>query len=244
MLFYSCYIYLFCFYICFYCLFFFFFKQKTAYEMRISDWSSDVCSSDLFRRDAEPEQWPLARSVAERSKRAGRIPADPAVPFRCHRHRHRPDRDRQPARPQPAVGGEALPVRMRLRRVRGLADAVRHPLLPHRHPVHRLRPGNHLHHPVGHSVPPVGRARPDRDGHLRGHAAARLYLRLEEGSPGMGVIQSIQKAADFVSNPLPEGRVDDILRPEGDNPLTERGFVTTSSDVLLNWARTGSMQTK
>src|SRR3546814_8182159 len=30
-------------------LFFFFFKQKTAYEMRISDWSSDVCSSDLTR---------------------------------------------------------------------------------------------------------------------------------------------------------------------------------------------------
>src|SRR3546814_5826224 len=33
---------------CFLCYFFiFFFKQKTAYEMRISDWSSDVCSSDL-----------------------------------------------------------------------------------------------------------------------------------------------------------------------------------------------------
>src|SRR3546814_9138933 len=32
------------------CVFFFFFKQKTAYEMRISDWSSDVCSSDLRRR--------------------------------------------------------------------------------------------------------------------------------------------------------------------------------------------------
>src|SRR3546814_3669178 len=31
----------------YYFLFFFFFKQKTAYEMRISDWSSDVCSSDL-----------------------------------------------------------------------------------------------------------------------------------------------------------------------------------------------------
>src|SRR3546814_11160966 len=30
-----------------YFLVFFFFKQKTAYEMRISDWSSDVCSSDL-----------------------------------------------------------------------------------------------------------------------------------------------------------------------------------------------------
>src|SRR3546814_2364768 len=32
------------------CVFFFFFKQKTAYEMRISDWSSDVCSSDLGSR--------------------------------------------------------------------------------------------------------------------------------------------------------------------------------------------------
>src|SRR3546814_8653723 len=38
------------------CVFFFFFvKQKTAYEMRISDWSSDVCSSDL---SDQPEfQW-------------------------------------------------------------------------------------------------------------------------------------------------------------------------------------------
>src|SRR3546814_4362927 len=33
--------------------FFFFFKQKTAYEMRISDWSSDVCSSDLTADSAE-----------------------------------------------------------------------------------------------------------------------------------------------------------------------------------------------
>src|SRR3546814_1913781 len=35
--------------------FFFFFKQKTAYEMRISDWSSDVCSSDLSR-EATPKE--------------------------------------------------------------------------------------------------------------------------------------------------------------------------------------------
>src|SRR3546814_3916614 len=33
-------------YVCVFCVFFF--KQKTAYEMRISDWSSDVCSSDLM----------------------------------------------------------------------------------------------------------------------------------------------------------------------------------------------------
>src|SRR3546814_18762961 len=36
-------------------MFFFFFKQKTAYEMRISDWSSDVCSSDLFGRILQQE---------------------------------------------------------------------------------------------------------------------------------------------------------------------------------------------
>src|SRR3546814_2536184 len=40
-------------------MFFFFFKQKTAYEMRISDWSSDVCSSDLrvFEADTFAEAW-------------------------------------------------------------------------------------------------------------------------------------------------------------------------------------------
>src|SRR3546814_4925268 len=39
-----------------FCLFcFFFFKQKTAYEMRISDWSSDVCSSDLAKHDHQPD---------------------------------------------------------------------------------------------------------------------------------------------------------------------------------------------
>src|SRR3546814_1312881 len=38
-------------YFCFLAEYCFFFKQKTAYEMRISDWSSDVCSSDLHIAD-------------------------------------------------------------------------------------------------------------------------------------------------------------------------------------------------
>src|SRR3546814_2250091 len=47
----------------------FFFKQKTAYEMRISDWSSDVCSSDLDRSggvegDAAVLQQPLEPAAA------------------------------------------------------------------------------------------------------------------------------------------------------------------------------------
>src|SRR3546814_11307036 len=40
-------------YVMYFMLFLFFFKQKTAYEMRISDWSSDVCSSDLS--SAQPD---------------------------------------------------------------------------------------------------------------------------------------------------------------------------------------------
>src|SRR3546814_5338723 len=39
-------------------MFFFFFKQKTAYEMRISDWSSDVCSSDLEALSLLPDYPP------------------------------------------------------------------------------------------------------------------------------------------------------------------------------------------
>src|SRR3546814_8850844 len=38
---------------------FFFFKQKTAYEMRISDWSSDVCSSDLYAFELTARSGPI-----------------------------------------------------------------------------------------------------------------------------------------------------------------------------------------
>src|SRR3546814_2037236 len=48
-------------------MFFFFFKRKTAYEMRISDWSSDVCSSDLGKEHDLPgrAQRGTARAVGE-----------------------------------------------------------------------------------------------------------------------------------------------------------------------------------
>src|SRR3546814_17261571 len=41
----------------------FFFKQKTAYEMRISDWSSDVCSSDLTGRSSARHKLPKATAT-------------------------------------------------------------------------------------------------------------------------------------------------------------------------------------
>src|SRR3546814_3983937 len=45
---------------CIFCVFFF--KQKTAYEMRISDWSSDVCSSDLDCLSASSSAFSAART--------------------------------------------------------------------------------------------------------------------------------------------------------------------------------------
>src|SRR3546814_9421642 len=59
-------------------LFVFFFKQKTAYDMRISDWSSDVCSSDLYT--TAPSGNPLAMSPASTTPAGGSQPHDNLMP--------------------------------------------------------------------------------------------------------------------------------------------------------------------
>src|SRR3546814_9144241 len=53
---------------------FFFFKQKTAYEMRISDWSSDVCSSDLSSPKRGAVAWHRGRARARNLQAAGTPP--------------------------------------------------------------------------------------------------------------------------------------------------------------------------
>src|SRR3546814_21178882 len=54
---------------------FFFFKQKTAYEMRISDWSSDVCSSDLL--PTAPARWRAGRRSSRPPSRDHHIETGP-----------------------------------------------------------------------------------------------------------------------------------------------------------------------
>src|SRR3546814_8887499 len=66
---------------------FFFFKQKTAYEMRISDWSSDVCSSDLAEEIQLEAFDPADRDAGITAQRhpeagAGRGPAVPSAVIR------------------------------------------------------------------------------------------------------------------------------------------------------------------
>src|SRR3546814_11111101 len=97
-------------------MFLFFFKQKTAYEMRISDWSSDVCSSDLrqpLRRSAarqDPdmgvapdhrdrgdiggERQGLAVILEQHDALLGDLPRDPRVRRHVHRRRGRSEERR------------------------------------------------------------------------------------------------------------------------------------------------------
>src|SRR3546814_4375912 len=83
----------------------FFVKQKTAYEMRISDWSSDVCSSDL----AEMQQRALTRPF--RGQREAALIPEPVVGHQLARDAREPRFDRE--------GDEDLAVhRRRLRFVR------------------------------------------------------------------------------------------------------------------------------
>src|SRR3546814_1362512 len=74
-------------------VFCFFFKQKTAYEMRISDWSSDVCSSDL---NASARHAGRVRCRA----RHNRLRARPAPPAHRRRRRHSPGSRRASAAPR------------------------------------------------------------------------------------------------------------------------------------------------
>src|SRR3546814_6445989 len=115
---------------------FFFFKQKTAYDMRISDWSSDVCSSDLHWRRIWPRrsgygiddecvgvsvrfrQRVRQRGIARRLARWAELAA--ALPVRAvcraivgHRvHRAACEQPAQLAVPDPAGGGDRKSTRL------------------------------------------------------------------------------------------------------------------------------------
>src|SRR3546814_4186785 len=69
--------------------YFFFFKQKTAYEMRISDWSSDVCSSELKPETFDQIQIGLASPERIRSWSYGEIKKPETINYRTFK----PERD-------------------------------------------------------------------------------------------------------------------------------------------------------
>src|SRR3546814_3822562 len=86
-------------------VFFFFFKQKTAYEMRISDWSSDVCSSDLRLAQSQKEDKRSDKGRGQDQKDCENPPQHHAAFWCCvaisspSRCRVASDRSRMPASP-------------------------------------------------------------------------------------------------------------------------------------------------
>src|SRR3546814_19070833 len=91
---------------------FFFFKQKTAYDLRISDWSSDVCSSDLDRRSDRIDRGRMAGASGRNGRRAvsrhADEPARAATSGNLFRH--------DPASPErkSVVSGKSVSVRLDL----------------------------------------------------------------------------------------------------------------------------------
>src|SRR3546814_817667 len=118
------------------CLLVFFFKQKTAYEMRISDWSSDVCSSDLDRparfRASRHRLCPRRddRRIEEPQALPVQLPQPCGVPRGLHR-RHRPPPRRRNAAEMAAHRRLLVSARRHPdRRLLAIQPAARGPVAP------------------------------------------------------------------------------------------------------------------
>src|SRR3546814_6266986 len=91
-----------------------FFKQKTAYEMRISDWSSDVCSSDLPHPEERERHEPGGILTSDRRSRCGHEPERggpeqyPEPRDEPRFERVEPDRDEQERSEERRVGKECV----------------------------------------------------------------------------------------------------------------------------------------
>src|SRR3546814_4269182 len=129
----------------------FFFKQKTAYEMRISDWSSDVCSSDLLRRRCAQRPQPIGNHI-EGNLMADTLTADD------HRYRAMFDVANEAASHGDGhVHGDLTPLMSQLReRAPVLNSSLRQlldlPPMPHDYSEHRQQIGRaHVGTPVTNS---------------------------------------------------------------------------------------------
>src|SRR5688572_14534339 len=114
---------------------------------------------------------------------------------------------------------------MRLRGFRRQPHEIRRALLPGRDPVHRLRSRDRLPVSLGRGARQHRGLRAGLDGHLPVHPRGGLHLRVEEGGARVGLADNV----------APESA------PAGDGGFAERGFVTTTIDAAMNWARTGSL---
>src|SRR3546814_14743412 len=119
---------------------FFFFKQKTAYEMRISDWSSDVCSSDLLGAAPRDRRFRGEKLSPSPPDFLGRLFDQPRAERRAKDdgdHHRAPLFDRLSRRrvPYPALGRVQLLCRDRARHAVGRVEDHRNDGRPHHQAV-------------------------------------------------------------------------------------------------------------
>src|SRR3546814_6539872 len=105
---------------------FFFFKQKTAYEMRISDWSSDVCSSDLNADVVGKRQGGLQSHLGKAFRGLRHLALEQLAPA----VRHEQDADGE-ARQRPGERRERVVERPQGRDVESGRGFVAHGMSPH-----------------------------------------------------------------------------------------------------------------
>src|SRR3954454_7076147 len=127
---------------------------------------------------------------------------------------------------------------MRVPGLRGQPRPVRRPLLPRRHPVHRLRPRGGLPLPLGRhpGLHRAGRLGGDDAVPRRAHSGLRLCL--EEGRARMGVILDPRHENERPSDLQPP---DPKFFADLQGEVTDKGFLVTSTEELFQWARTGSL---
>src|SRR3546814_11198695 len=102
---------------------FFFFKQKTAYEMRISDWSSDVCSSDLIDEGAPATDRSSVGGVAPTCGCGGEFPPSNG----CRRYRSEGNAAGEDVLEHNPVPDDRIDRMLERRRPVLLAEEVSHP---------------------------------------------------------------------------------------------------------------------
>src|ERR1700730_14907739 len=133
---------------------------------------------------------------------------------------------------------------MRLQCLRRRAHEVRRAVLPGRHPVHHLRPRSFVPVSLGDCVRAARGVRVLVDDAVPCGADDRVYLRMEEGSARMGLIEpAVAPAATGLLEPRtgrPVGS-DDAFYVGLNNELADKGFLLTAADDLIVWARTGSL---
>src|SRR3990172_374705 len=138
---------------------------------------------------------------------------------------------------------------MRVQRLRRRAHEVRRAVLSGGHSVHNLRPRDRVPVPVGGRVRRHRRVRLLVDDDLPRRSDRGLHLRVADGSPRMGLTRSSAPAFDTAKEGAGGGRAPaaGLIKPgdpyftEVSNKLADKGFLVTTTDDLINWARTGSL---